>query len=73
MSLSLLFEDNTTKNIIVKNPKICFTNILLRNTSCNLHGNISAKKLADTIKININIENKFVSIKVFLISILYLK
>ena len=47
-------EEITTKKIIVKNPNKCFKYILLVNSSRNLHGNISPKKLPDIMRINMN-------------------
>lgn len=47
-------EEITTKNIMVKKPNKCFKYILLVNSSRNLHGNISPKKLPDIMRINMN-------------------
>ena len=47
-------EEMTTKNIMVKKPNKCFKYILLVNSSRNLHGNISPKKLPDIMRINMN-------------------
>jgi deoxyribonuclease-2 len=55
--LFFILDDNTTKNIIVNNPNKCLTTMLLRKEYCNRHGKTSAKKLAETISMNIKIEN----------------
>ena len=47
-------EEITTKNIMVKKPNKCFKYMLLVNSSRNLHGNISPKKLPDIMRINMN-------------------
>jgi glycosyltransferase involved in cell wall biosynthesis len=56
-----------TKNIIVKNPSICFIITFSRSTSCILQGKSEPIKLAETINIKIKMENKGISLRVFIL------